>query len=61
MQHARILVLADDPIIRAGLNVILAEDDTLDVVGQAAFTQLNEDLLDAFLPEELFEEGTACA
>jgi DNA-binding NarL/FixJ family response regulator len=56
IEPIRVLVLSDDPLIRAGLNAVLVEEESLEVIGQSALAELSESLLEAFLPDAILIE-----
>ena len=51
MNAVRILLVAADPLARAGLAALLAEEDRLEIVGQVEDTAAWDDTLIAFRPD----------
>lgn len=49
----RVLILADDPLARTGLNAMLAHESTIGVVGQAASDADLDAMLAAFQPDAI--------
>ena len=53
MNELRVLIVADDPLVRAGLAVLLADQPGCVVVGQLASEALEFDTIDAYRPDVL--------
>jgi two-component system nitrate/nitrite response regulator NarL len=51
MDNQRVLIVADDPLARAGLAALLADQDGCTVVGQVASTESLLDSLDVYQPD----------
>jgi DNA-binding NarL/FixJ family response regulator len=49
----RVLVLSDDTMIHAGLSEFLSGEETIEVVGHVALTEVEEGLLDVYQPDVL--------
>lgn len=59
MEIIRVLILSDDPLSRAGLVSILAEDKSLNVVAQAGMDRFNQALVDVFTPDIILVDSHA--
>ena len=53
MNDIRVLIVADDPLVRAGLAVLLADQPGCVVVGQLASEGIEFDTIDAYRPDVL--------